>query len=192
MRATLQSLLIHLGTLGLLLLLLFAFGPHEEIPVELVEVQGIRSSPGTPASKARQTAVKTPIKPSLKTTTSTSSDPAQSSATGATTGGSGALITGAGESFEDYEVSELPVLLNEVRIPYPPEARSRGIQGPVLFELVLSSNGEVSSAKVLDSPAPELTDAAIFAVRKFRFRPARINDKPVAIRIRYTYRFILE
>ncbi len=192
MRATLQSLLVHLGILGLLLLLLFAFGPPEEIPVEMVEVQGIRPSAGGAPTKARQETVK--IRP--ETASKDAGAPAESapaaSVPGAQGQGSGSLVSGAGESFEDYGVSELPVLLNEIRIPYPPEARSRGIQGPVLFELVLSSGGDVSSAKVLQSPSPELTEAAIFAVRKFRFRPARINDKPVAIRIRYTYRFKLE
>jgi len=62
----------------------------------------------------------------------------------------------------------------------------------VIFDLVISSKGEVSSAKVVKSPAPELTEAAFSAVQKFRFKPARLKDNPVAIQIRYTYRFILE
>ncbi len=93
---------------------------------------------------------------------------------------------------EEYEVSELPVLIHEVRSPYPPEARARKIQGSVILDLIVKSSGEVGSVKVVQSPAPELSDAAIKAIREFKFRPARLKDKPVAIQIRYTYRFILE
>jgi protein TonB len=83
-------------------------------------------------------------------------------------------------------------LINEVRIPYPPSAKARGVQGAVVFDIIVNSRGEVQSAKVVKSPSPELSDAAKNAVAGFRFRPARIGDKPVAIQIRYTYRFILE
>ncbi len=93
---------------------------------------------------------------------------------------------------EEYEVSELPVLIHEVRSPYPPAARARKIQGAVILDLVVRSSGEVGSVKVVQSPAPELSEAAMKAVREFKFRPARLKDKPVAIQIRYTYRFILE
>jgi protein TonB len=110
----------------------------------------------------------------------------------------GALIPGAatdsiGEPLaEEFEVGELPVLVNEVKVPYPTEAKRKRIQGNVIFDLVVGSDGGVKSAKALMSPAPELTEAALGAVRRFRFKPAKIGDKSVAIRIRYTYRFVLE
>jgi TonB family protein len=93
---------------------------------------------------------------------------------------------------EEYEVGELPTLLNEVRIPYPPSAKAKGIQGAVIFDLLIGSDGFVKSAKTVQSPSKELSDAAGIAVKKFRFRPAKIGDKAVAIQIRYTYRFVLE
>ena len=62
----------------------------------------------------------------------------------------------------------------------------------MIFDLIVGSSGLVNSAKVVQSPAPELTGAALGAVKKFRFKPARLKDKAVAIQIRYTYRFILE
>jgi TonB family protein len=82
--------------------------------------------------------------------------------------------------------------LNEVRVPYPTEARARGIQGNVVFEILISSDGRVREMKVISSPDPVLTNAAQSAVSAFKFRPARMADKPVAIRIRYTYRFLLQ
>ncbi len=93
---------------------------------------------------------------------------------------------------EEYEVGEMPVLLNEVRVPYPAEAKAKGISGNVLFDLVISPEGKVAESKVISSPDPSLSTAAMAAIKEFRFKPAKMADKPVAIRIRYSYRFILK
>jgi protein TonB len=93
---------------------------------------------------------------------------------------------------EEYEVGSLPVLINEIKSPYPPSARAKGIQGAVVLEFVVGSDGKVRSPSIIQSPAPELSEAALMAIRKFRFKPAHLGDKDVAIRIRYTYRFVLQ
>ena len=187
MRSIRASFLIHAG----LVLLVLAIGrtipsPPEEVPVE-IRILRTQGPPSTPARQprpmsARQTVKSTPSPESIS--------PADSS-TGAT-GSSASSLTGASSALEEYEVSELPALMNEVRIPYPPEARVKRLQGAVIFDLVISSSGEVSSYRVVQSPGPELSEAASNAIRKFRFRPAKKGDQPVAIRIRYTYRFMIE
>jgi protein TonB len=157
-----------------------------EIPIELTEFLKASQPSGAPKPKVQPPKAKVEKSNSDSSTPSLSSTASSAAATA--TGGSG-----IGEAMvEEYEASELPVILNEIRVPYPPAARSRGIQGSVIFDLIVSSKGEVASAKVVKSPAPELSDAALGAVQKFRFKPARFKDKPVAIQIRYTYRFILE
>lgn len=100
-------------------------------------------------------------------------------------------LSGEALASED-EVANLPILLKEVRVPYPPSAKAHGVQGAVIFELVIGSNGQVSSAKAIPPYPPELLDAALAAVKQFQFRPAILNHKPVAIQIRYTYRFVLQ
>lgn len=189
MQALLRSLLIHGVIFGTLWFAIRSHPAVEEVPIELTEFLRARPAsgpaptpkvkPSVPQKSASSTQSATPSSRATLPTTATTSPP-----------GSG---TGTQEPVaEEYEVSELPVILNEVRVPYPAIARSRGIQGSVIFDLIVSSKGEVASAKVLKSPAQELTDAALEAVRKFRFKPARYKDNPVAIQIRYTYRFILE
>jgi protein TonB len=93
---------------------------------------------------------------------------------------------------EEYLVTEMPSLAQEVRIPYPPEARQRGIQGSVVMDILIDAEGHVRDAGLLQGPDESLNQAAIKAVRGFVFKPARVDDKPVAVRIRYAYRFVLE
>lgn len=91
-----------------------------------------------------------------------------------------------------YLVNEMPKLKREVKIPYPPQSRQNGLEGAVLMDLIIDQQGRVRDAKVIQSPAQDLADAAKTAAYQFEFSPARIGDNPVAVRIRYSYRFILE
>jgi protein TonB len=93
---------------------------------------------------------------------------------------------------EDYLVTKMPALLSEVRIPYPPESRKKGIQGAVVMDLLIDASGKVREATLVEGPNQELSAAALAAAKGFRFTAAMIQHKPVAVRIRYLYRFVLE
>jgi protein TonB len=93
---------------------------------------------------------------------------------------------------EEYLVTQMPELAQEVRVPYPPEARRKGIQGAVVMDLLIDADGKVRESKLVQGPEESLNAAALAAVRGFAFKPARIQDKAVAVRIRYAYRFVLE
>ncbi len=93
---------------------------------------------------------------------------------------------------DEYLVSSMPKLSSEYRIPYPPEAKKKGIQGPVVMDLLIDANGTVRDVKLISSPSPLLSESALAAIKNFKFIPAQIKDKSVAIRIRYSYRFVLE
>ncbi len=93
---------------------------------------------------------------------------------------------------EDYLVTSMPVLKNEVRVPYPPESRKRGIQGAVVMNLLIDESGKVREVTLIEGPNTEMNMAATAAARGFQFTPALIQNKPVAVRIRYIYRFVLE
>jgi protein TonB len=93
---------------------------------------------------------------------------------------------------EEYLVSEMPSLAQEIRIPYPPDAKQKGIEGPVVMDILIDSQGRVREARLLQGPDESLNQAALAAVKGFMFKPARVQDKPVAVRIRYAYRFVLE
>jgi TonB family protein len=191
MRVILESLLIHLALLGAVALwFVRPESIREEIPVEITEFKRLVETPRMNPQRPLQPDRRSVPAPSANGKADPAAKPAASTA--------GALIPGAptdsiGEPLaEEFEVGELPVLVNEVKVPYPVEAKRKRVQGNVVFDLVVGSDGSVKTAKALMSPAPELTEAALGAVRRFRFKPARIGDKSVAIQIRYTYRFVLE
>ncbi len=93
---------------------------------------------------------------------------------------------------EEYLVTAMPKLLEEVRIPYPPGAKVRGVSGVVTMDLLIDNDGKVRQALLVDGPDYELSAAAVAAATGFRFKPAYIQDKPVAVKIRYAYRFVIE
>lgn len=93
---------------------------------------------------------------------------------------------------DEFLVTAMPELQSEIRIPYPPEAREKRIQGAVIMELLIDSQGVVREAKLVSGPGAGLNEAALNAVRSFKFKPARIQEQSVAVRIRYAYRFVLE
>lgn len=61
---------------------------------------------------------------------------------------------------------------------FPPSERQRATQSLVTVEIVLDEEGRVESAKAI-SGAPVLRKAAEDAVRRSKFRPIVMNDKPV-------------
>ena len=93
---------------------------------------------------------------------------------------------------EEYLVSRMPELLTDLRAPYPPEARKAGVQGAVIMDLLIDSEGNVREAKLISGPGSGLNEAALEAARKLKFRPALVEKNQVAVRIRYSYRFVLE
>lgn len=93
---------------------------------------------------------------------------------------------------DEIEVTQMPKLLSEVRIPYPTEAKQNGVQGAVVMDLLIDTEGKVRDVRWVEGPGYGLNEVAMEAVRGFRFSPAFIEKQPVAVRIRYAYRFVLE
>ncbi len=93
---------------------------------------------------------------------------------------------------EEYLITAMPVLENEFRVPYPAEARKANVQGRVVMDLLIDGNGSVREAMLVGGPGFGLNEAALAAVKNFKFRPARVQDRPVAVKIRYAYQFVLE
>jgi len=70
----------------------------------------------------------------------------------------------------------------QVRPPYPPAARRRGIQGITLLRVHVETDGRVADIVVQQSAGhADLDGAAIDAVRQWRFEPARNDVGPVAM-----------
>lgn len=66
------------------------------------------------------------------------------------------------------------------RLRYPQIAQENGIQGNVIVEFVVDENGELGRFKVLQSPDPVLSDAAIAVLKKSpKWKPGKQRGKAV-------------
>lgn len=75
---------------------------------------------------------------------------------------------------------------------YTPEARDKHVEGTVLLLAVVTAEGTAADIKVVRSLTPDLDRAAIDAVEKWRFKPARNEAHeavPVIVPIQITFRF---
>jgi TonB family protein len=80
------------------------------------------------------------------------------------------------------------VLLRKVQPIYPAAARAQRLEGSVVLQATIAEDGSPSSITVM-SGAPLLAHAVVDAVRQWRFTPALLNGKPVAIQKQITVVF---
>jgi TonB family protein len=83
-----------------------------------------------------------------------------------------------------------PVLIKEVPPRYPEIARQARVEGTVILEAKTDEQGNVIDAKPLRS-IPLLDQAAIDAVKQWKYEPMRIDGKPRKILFTVTVRFAL-
>src|SRR5262245_33296083 len=78
-----------------------------------------------------------------------------------------------------------PVLLEKVPAEYPPRAAAAGIEGTVVLEFFVDDKGVVSEITVKEQIGYGFDEAAVAAVKKFRWKPGMLG--PVAVPSRVTY-----
>lgn len=83
-------------------------------------------------------------------------------------------------------------LVHQTNPEYPEDAQSRGVQGAVVLRAVISLDGAPLSLTSLASPDPQLTEAAMNAVKQWRYQPSLLNGKPVETATTITVNFQLE
>jgi TonB family protein len=101
--------------------------------------------------------------------------------------------TGAGTVEENKEVKVPPrirlgKLIHKVPPVYPPAARMEHIQGTVRLQVLIDKEGKVAELEPVSGPK-ELIPAALDAVRQWRYKPALLDGKPVAIHTEITVDF---
>jgi periplasmic protein TonB len=76
--------------------------------------------------------------------------------------------------------------------PYPGSARRQGIEGDVILQLSVDEAGKLISVSVArGSGHRALDEAAIAAVKQWRFEPAVVDGRPVAAVAELPVRFRL-
>lgn len=78
-----------------------------------------------------------------------------------------------------------------VRPVYPPEAEKAGREGRVLLQIVVKKDGSVQYHKTLKS-MKEFDNAAIEAVRQWKYKPAMKNGEPVSVYLTAMVNFVIE
>lgn len=63
---------------------------------------------------------------------------------------------------------------------YTLEAKREGTEGQILIRALIDANGKVADAEVLHSLPHGLTEEALKALRRSKFKPATLNGEPVA------------
>ncbi|MEM6792382.1 MAG: TonB family protein [Acidobacteriota bacterium] len=75
---------------------------------------------------------------------------------------------------------------------YTEIARKARIQGVVIVQAIIDKQGTVTNVKVLKSLPMGLSEQAIDAIKKWKFKPATLNGKPVDVYYNLTVNFRLQ
>jgi len=82
-------------------------------------------------------------------------------------------------------------LLSSVAPSYPQLARNQRLSGDVKIDALIGENGHVSAMKVISGPAL-LHQAAMDALRLWKYQPATLNGQPMAMHLTVTVQFKLQ
>ena len=82
-----------------------------------------------------------------------------------------------------------PQVLRRVKAEFSSEARSRVDEGRIVLRVLIANDGAVKSIRINYGLPYGMTEAAVKAVSKFIFSPAKYEGKPVAqwVRIEFDY-----
>ena len=86
-----------------------------------------------------------------------------------------------------------PRLVHEEKPTYTPEAMRARIQGAVRLRGIVELDGTISNIEVVQSldPTYGLDNAAVAALRQWRFQPGTLNGQPVRVLVTIDMRFAL-
>jgi protein TonB len=84
-----------------------------------------------------------------------------------------------------------PVKIHDVSPVYPPMAIASHVEGVVVIEAVIGPTGNIVEARVLRSK-PLLDEAALAAVRQWRYTPTLLGGVPMSVILTVTVTFALK
>lgn len=90
-----------------------------------------------------------------------------------------------------YQVDSQPEVAAEFKAQYPEEARRAEIEGSVLLKVTIDTEGRVVDVKVIRGVGYGLDQAAVDALKRFKFKPAVKSGEAVSTTITYQYNWEL-
>lgn len=85
-----------------------------------------------------------------------------------------------------------PIKIFDLSPTYTEEGRQNRVQGVVILETIVDSNGDVARVKVLKGLPLGLTESAVETAKQWKYRPATRFGEPVAVVMNVTVRFSLQ
>ncbi|HEY2119057.1 MAG TPA: TonB family protein [Candidatus Acidoferrum sp.] len=82
-------------------------------------------------------------------------------------------------------------LLKSVPPVYPSNAKTQRVAGDVKIDALIDATGNVSTTKILSGPVL-LHQAAMVAVKQWKYQPAQLDGKPTAMHLTVTVQFRLQ
>ncbi len=83
------------------------------------------------------------------------------------------------------------MLVKRVEPEYPPEARKAGIDGTVVLEAMIGTDGRIHDLRVISAPAASLAASSFAAVSQWEYRPYVLKGRVVPVQTTVTVTFSL-
>lgn len=108
-------------------------------------------------------------------------------------GGLSSNNAGLGDAVEIFDAtySLQPRILFKEKAAYTEDARKNGVRGSVILSVVFGADGHIYNIQTIRGLPQGLTETAIEAAKKIRFRPAIKNGAPVNVRMQVVFEFNL-
>jgi TonB family protein len=111
---------------------------------------------------------------------------------GGTTGDGAGSISNTEQIHQSTDVGvQLPVIMTQVKPDYPELMRHARKEGIVILEAVITNAGTVQNVKILHSTHPLFSQSATDAVLQWKYRPATLQGRAIAVYFKVTVRFTL-
>jgi tetratricopeptide (TPR) repeat protein len=85
------------------------------------------------------------------------------------------------------DVTRMASMKESLEVPYTAEAIQNKLEGRIVLQLIVCSNGRASDITVDEGLQFGLTERAIEAIRKMPFQPALIGTQPVSVMTKQTF-----
>lgn len=95
------------------------------------------------------------------------------------------------DTLAQIPLSQQPELIRSGLCPYPPDLLKKGIEGRVLLDIYIDDKGRVEEVEVIQGAYPTLDSIARQSAFQFLFSPAKQEDRPIPVVIRFQYTFDL-
>ncbi|MBV71041.1 MAG: hypothetical protein CMH52_06780 [Myxococcales bacterium] len=89
------------------------------------------------------------------------------------------------------KLTKAPSVTEFIDATYPLDAKAQGIEAKVTVAFTVTTNGTAEDIEVIESAGDAFDQAAIAAVKRFKFSPAEVDGEIAPVRIQYTYNFTL-